>query len=384
MKRRLNSELGVYLTGPGLDELRRRLARRTGRSFDDVDRMPISEVAALPWDAPAGPPAGPSPPIGADGPTGQTEAAGRSGPSASLGASTEEGTGKAGRDASMGELADLLDELDSFPPPDPPGTLCSGSEFMLAMRERIYLKGDRDRIREQIDGINGIGGLKLICYRETGREPDAPCVRRMMADLADRLRLTLEAAKGLTVARAAVILAETDPPTDCAASPPNDPLAPVGSPESAAGPPPSIGSDGRTEAVAGSDGSPRENRKAAGADASEPPSPAPDELPDLVTLNQAAGMVHRDKRTLERYKTKGELPAPAVEGGGGRQPSTTGRRCGPGSNRSSASSCPRFSPPTADTHKRSPTDNRRQPHATAPPSDTVARVDPMFPHGTRE
>ena len=48
----------------------------------------------------------------------------------------------------------------------------------------------------------------------------------------------------------------------------------------------------------------------------EPPK-APDHSYDLVTLNQAAGIVHRSKRTLERYKTKGELPAPLHEGGGG-------------------------------------------------------------------
>ena len=40
-------------------------------------------------------------------------------------------------------------------------------------------------------------------------------------------------------------------------------------------------------------------------------------LPDLVTLSQSAAMVHRGKRTLEHYKTRGELPAPAVEGGAG-------------------------------------------------------------------
>lgn len=38
---------------------------------------------------------------------------------------------------------------------------------------------------------------------------------------------------------------------------------------------------------------------------------------DLVTLAQAAGMVHRAKRSLERYKSKG-LPMPTVDGGGGR------------------------------------------------------------------
>jgi hypothetical protein len=46
--------------------------------------------------------------------------------------------------------------------------------------------------------------------------------------------------------------------------------------------------------------------------------PPAEELPDLVTLDQAASIVHRSKRTLERYKTKGSLPAPAVEGGGGQ------------------------------------------------------------------
>jgi hypothetical protein len=40
--------------------------------------------------------------------------------------------------------------------------------------------------------------------------------------------------------------------------------------------------------------------------------------PDLVTLSQAAGMVHKTKRTLERWKTQGKLPDPAVEGGGGK------------------------------------------------------------------
>jgi hypothetical protein len=53
----------------------------------------------------------------------------------------------------------------------------------------------------------------------------------------------------------------------------------------------------------------------------EPPPAAPDvpnELPDLVTLDQAAAAVCRSKRTLEHYKTKGTLPDPAIEGAGGR------------------------------------------------------------------
>jgi hypothetical protein len=41
-------------------------------------------------------------------------------------------------------------------------------------------------------------------------------------------------------------------------------------------------------------------------------------VPDRVTLDQAASMVHRVKRTLEHYKTNGKLPAPAVEGNYGQ------------------------------------------------------------------
>jgi len=44
---------------------------------------------------------------------------------------------------------------------------------------------------------------------------------------------------------------------------------------------------------------------------------APAELPDLVTLNQAALAVHQTKRALEHYKKKG-MPYPLVEGSGGR------------------------------------------------------------------
>jgi len=41
------------------------------------------------------------------------------------------------------------------------------------------------------------------------------------------------------------------------------------------------------------------------------------ELPDLVTLDQAAALVNRSARTLERYKKRG-LPRPFVLGGGGK------------------------------------------------------------------
>jgi hypothetical protein len=44
----------------------------------------------------------------------------------------------------------------------------------------------------------------------------------------------------------------------------------------------------------------------------------PTDLPDLVTLDQAAAAVNRKKRTLERRKTNGKLPPPSVEGGGGK------------------------------------------------------------------
>jgi hypothetical protein len=39
-------------------------------------------------------------------------------------------------------------------------------------------------------------------------------------------------------------------------------------------------------------------------------TPPPTEVPDLVTLDQAAAVVRKKKRTLERFKTSGELPAP--------------------------------------------------------------------------
>lgn len=48
------------------------------------------------------------------------------------------------------------------------------------------------------------------------------------------------------------------------------------------------------------------------------PPETSDEVPDLVTLDQAAAAVHRKKRTLERRKTEGTLPPPTVEGGGGK------------------------------------------------------------------
>ena len=43
-----------------------------------------------------------------------------------------------------------------------------------------------------------------------------------------------------------------------------------------------------------------------------------EEIPQTVTLDQMAATVSRTKKTLERYKAKGELPPPDVEGGGGK------------------------------------------------------------------
>ena len=52
-------------------------------------------------------------------------------------------------------------------------------------------------------------------------------------------------------------------------------------------------------------------------------TPRPDQAsvtprPDYVTLDQAAAMIHKKKRTLERWKTAGKLPDPTVDGGGGK------------------------------------------------------------------
>jgi hypothetical protein len=58
---------------------------------------------------------------------------------------------------------------------------------------------------------------------------------------------------------------------------------------------------------------PRENDQTA-----SPAAPALTELPDLVTLDQAAAHVHKTKRALEYYKTKGKLPEPYAEGGAGK------------------------------------------------------------------
>ena len=42
------------------------------------------------------------------------------------------------------------------------------------------------------------------------------------------------------------------------------------------------------------------------------------ELDDLVTLDQAAAMVHRSKRSLQRHVHKGDLPKADIKGGFGK------------------------------------------------------------------
>jgi len=56
-------------------------------------------------------------------------------------------------------------------------------------------------------------------------------------------------------------------------------------------------------------------KRASGGDV----TPEENELPEcLVTLQQAAAMVSRSKRTLERLKGKRDFPRPKVPGGGGK------------------------------------------------------------------
>jgi hypothetical protein len=59
---------------------------------------------------------------------------------------------------------------------------------------------------------------------------------------------------------------------------------------------------------------PKAPRPGPAASGTEPPAG----FLDRVTLDQAAAAVHRKKRTLEHYKTKGTLPAPTILGGGGK------------------------------------------------------------------
>ena len=77
----------------------------------------------------------------------------------------------------------------------------------------------------------------------------------------------------------------------------------------------SVGSDGPIvpNVSAAQQARASEAEQAAGSGGTRAPDPS-----KLVTLDQAAAIVNKSKRALEYYKTKGTLPEPAVEGGGGK------------------------------------------------------------------
>src|SRR5262249_4068591 len=127
---------------------------------------------------------------------------------------------------SLAELIDLLEELASYPPPHPPGSTFGLVEHHRVLQMDIFRGGTRERI----DRIDGIDQLRLMCYRGDGRELDASYVRRIVADLADRLGLTLDQAKSRTVAEA-VAHVRSQP-----ASQPNRAASPNASPGGQNGP----------------------------------------------------------------------------------------------------------------------------------------------------
>jgi hypothetical protein len=54
------------------------------------------------------------------------------------------------------------------------------------------------------------------------------------------------------------------------------------------------------------------------ADSSQEPR-RQDAVPDMIDLDQAAALVNRNKRTLKRYKDKGIIPPPKIQGKGGKK-----------------------------------------------------------------
>jgi hypothetical protein len=74
------------------------------------------------------------------------------------------------------------------------------------------------------------------------------------------------------------------------------------------------------------DGADIEARRAQAAGGGQAPPYLPDQY---VTLDKMAALVNRSKKTLERYKSRGELPSPDVEGGGGRADEWIWRRIRP-------------------------------------------------------
>jgi hypothetical protein len=158
-------------------------------------------------------------------------------------------------DATLIQLADLLDIIEAGTVPTPEGPL--GPE----LKELLQRLADRDEaIRGIFSGrptrrqaetliarIRGIEPLRVICYRETYGDLNGRYVRRVIADQADRPGMTLEQAKVLTVAQA--VADRPTPPTEGElAGPANRSGTPINS------------------AAAGSDRSPRGDRQAAAAD----------------------------------------------------------------------------------------------------------------------
>jgi hypothetical protein len=129
-------------------------------------------------------------------------------------APSEAGPGPA--DGSLHELATLLDQLSAYPNPPP-----RPRQSVIEYRDTIQMAAFRSGIQAQIERIKGVSQLRWRRLQEDGRDLDGPYVRRLMAQLADRLGLTQEGAKSLTVAQAVANQPPPPPP------PPKDGLKPV-------------------------------------------------------------------------------------------------------------------------------------------------------------
>jgi hypothetical protein len=112
-------------------------------------------------------------------------------------------------DASLRELATLLDRLAACPIP-PPRPRLSPVEYHDAIQMQVWRSG----IQSQIDRIKGVGQLREWRYQEDRRDLDGPYVRHIIAYLKARLGLTTEQAESLTVAKAVEALESLpgDPP----------------------------------------------------------------------------------------------------------------------------------------------------------------------------
>jgi hypothetical protein len=162
-------------------------------------------------------------------------------------------------DATLIQLADLLDVIKAGTVPTPEGPLGPALKGLLqqladrdeAIRGIATGRPSRRQALARIDRIIGIERLRAMYYGEAGRdleEDGAPYVHRIIADLADRPGMTLKRAKVLTVARAVAMLAPAEPRSVRAPAPP------VGSVDAGPARTPSGGPDcpaARPEATAG-------------------------------------------------------------------------------------------------------------------------------------